>query len=267
LQISLPQHNRPLFNRFKVRGTIPDWRDFIYKSSNNPLRDVVDLRPWASPVENQLHLGSCVGQAVVGAYELLIKKNNSTDFEDLSKLFVYYNARLIEGHVDEDDGAYVRDAVKAVYTYGICAEKLWPYDTSLFSVSPTINSYEDAKLRTIKNYYKVNGLNNILDALNRDYPIVASMHVYSNFNNIEYSKDFILTMPSAADDLIGGHALVLVGYDLNKKLVLCRNSFGEHWCMNGYFWVPFDYISMNFIDNWIFDIDVNKRQDATTFMN
>jgi len=256
-----------LINRFKVRGTITDWRDLIYKSSNNPLRDAVDLRPWASPIENQLHLGSCVGQAVVGAYELLIRKNSPADFEDLSKLFVYYNARLIEGHVNEDEGAYVRDAVKAVYIHGICAEKLWPYDTAMFSVPPTVISYEDAKLRTIKNYYKVNGLNNMLDALNRDYPIVASMHVYSNFDSLEYSKDYILPMPTASDDLLGGHALVLVGYDLNKKLMLCRNSFGQDWGMAGYFWTPFDYISANFMDNWIFDISLNKRQDATTFVN
>jgi C1A family cysteine protease len=248
-----------LTDRFKVRGTVPDWRDFIYKSSNSPLRDSVDLRPWASAVENQFHLGSCVGQAVVGAYELLLRKNNPAEFEDLSRLFVYYNARLMEGHVNEDDGAYVRDAIKAVYTYGICLEKLWPYDTGLFSVPPTVNSYEDATHRTIKNYYKVNGLGNILDALNQDRPIVASMQVYSNFDNLEDSVDYTLTMPTASDNILGGHAVVLVGYNLAKKLILCRNSFGADWGIAGYFWVPFEYVSTNFMDNWTFDINLDKR--------
>lgn len=246
------------WHKFKVRAGINDWRDFSYASSNNPLREVVDLRPWSSPVENQAHLGSCTGQAVVGAYELMVKKQYPEQFEDLSRLFVYYNARLIEGNVDEDEGAYIRDAVKAVNKYGICAESFWPYDIELFAMTPPISSYTDARNRTIKKYYRVEGLKNILDALSNDYPVVAGMQVYSSFDDIEAIENFILPMPTVKDDIIGGHAVVIVGYDLLKKLVLCRNSFGPDWCRGGHFWVPFEYVRNNFSDCWIFDIDVKR---------
>lgn len=246
-------------NIFKVRASLNDWRDFKYKSTNLPLREAVDFRPWNSPIEDQLHLGSCTGQAVVGAYELMLKKQFPDQFIDLSRLFVYYNARLLEGNVDEDQGAYVKDAIKAVYKYGICSEDLWPYDVELFALPPSITSYEDASLRTIKNYYKVEGLKNILDAVNAEYPVVASMQVYSNFDNFVTTTNFVLPMPTKTDDLLGGHAVVIVGYDLLKKLILCRNSFGVDWGLEGYFWIPFDYIATEFSDCWIFDIDVKGK--------
>jgi hypothetical protein len=81
--------------KYNVRQDPSDWRDLPYTFVRQPLRDVVDLRVWASPIENQGHLGSCTGQAVVGAYELLINKEVPEKFTDLSRLFVYYNARAI----------------------------------------------------------------------------------------------------------------------------------------------------------------------------
>ena len=85
---------------FGVKADKIDWRDRPYNFARdaNP-RDVVDLRPWASPVEDQLHLGSCVGQAVVGAYELMINKQFPSQFIDLSRLFVYYNARALDNMI------------------------------------------------------------------------------------------------------------------------------------------------------------------------
>jgi C1A family cysteine protease len=245
-----------LDNRFKVRTSLDDWRDLKYKSTKLPLKEAVDFRPWASPVEDQLHLGSCTGQAVVGAYELMLKRQQPQSYKDLSRLFVYYNARLLEGNLDEDLGAYVKDAVKAVYKYGVCSEDLWPYDIELFAIPPSIASYDDASHRTIKNYYKVEGLKNILDAVNSGYPVVASMQVYSNFDDVETTPDFILPYPTKNHDVVGGHAVVIVGYNLLKKLILCRNSFGNQWGLGGHFWVPFDYVASDFSDNWIFDIDI-----------
>jgi C1A family cysteine protease len=258
----------PSTNRFKVRASLSDWRDFRYKSTKLPLKESVDFRPWSSKVEDQLHLGSCTGQAVVGAYELILKKQLPENFKELSRLFVYYNARLIEGNVEEDQGAYVKDAVKAVYKYGVCSEELWPYDIDLFALPPSIASYEDAAHRTIKNYYKVEGLTNILDAVNSGYPVIASMQVYSNFDEVETTPNFILPHPTKNDDVVGGHAIVVVGYDLLKKLILCRNSFGDKWGLAGHFWIPFDYVVANFSDNWIFDIDIKgeMQNKKSTFV-
>ncbi len=244
-------------NDFKVRADPRDWRDRYYNFARiESPRDRVDLRPWASPVEDQLHLGSCVGQAVVGAYELLLNKVDRKKFTDLSRLFVYYNARLLDNSVEEDVGAYVRDGIKAVNKYGVCSESTWPYLIERFANAPSIQSYEDAQRRLIKNYYRIESIKDIVDALNADNPVVTSMNVYDSFYELDRPGTTILPMPRAEENVIGGHAVTFVGYDLSKKLFLARNSFGEDWGEEGYFWVPFDYAERDFMDNWAFDIEL-----------
>ena len=243
-------------SNYKVRADPIDWRDRYYNFARVPLREVVDLRPWSSAIEDQQHLGSCTGHAIVGAFELMLKKQNPDSFVDLSRLFVYYNARLIEGVVNNDDGAYVRDAIKAVNQYGVCKEELWPYVLNLYSVTPPAECYEDAKNRVIDRYYKLQNLHDILDALNADHPIVTSIEVYTNFEKLESTSDYVLKLPESTDTLLGAHAITLVGYDQTKRLILARNSFGDNWCMQGYFWISFDYVEKHVMDSWIFDIKV-----------
>ena len=248
-----------LKSKYNVRQDPSDWRDLPYTFKREPLRDVVDLRKWASPIESQGHLGSCTGQAVVGAYELLLNKEATDKFTDLSKLFVYYNARLIGDAVDEDAGAYIRDAVKAVYKYGACLESLWPYHIRDFSITPSIICYQDALQRKIKNYYRLDVLEDILDALNREIPVVFGIRVYESFDDLaDPGSNAITKMPNENESPIGAHAMIFVGYDLNKKLLLARNSFGHDWAMNGYCYIPFDYAREEVIDSWLFDIDLHS---------
>ena len=246
----------PKNKQYKVLADLDDWRDFLYTPQLTPLRSIVDLRPWASPVEDQGHLGSCIGNTVAGAYELLLKKNIPDNFVDISRLFVYYNARLLENTEREDSGAYIRDGVKAAKKYGLCSEKVWPYLINHFNITPSVESYDDAKHRNIKNYYRIATLEDTLDALNHDHPVVFGLKVFEGFNNIEYTKDYILEIPNPEEQPIGGHAMMMAGYDLNRQLVLCRNSFGPDWCMGGYCWIPFEYMRNETFDSWIFEVDL-----------
>lgn len=246
------------YNDLRVKADPRDWRDRYYNFARiESPRERVDLRLWASPIEDQLHLGSCVGQAVVGAYELLLNKADKTKFTDLSRLFVYYNARLLDNAVDEDVGAYVRDGIKAVNKYGVCSESSWPYLIEQFARAPSVQSYEEARTRLIKKYYRIQNLKDIVDALNSDNPVVTSMNVYDSFYELDEGRKKILPMPTADENIIGGHAVTFVGYDLPKKLFLARNSFGTDWGDLGYFWVPFDYAERDFMDNWTFDIQLS----------
>jgi C1A family cysteine protease len=192
----------------------------------------------------------------VGVYELLINFEKEHQL-DLSRLFVYYNARLIEDAVQQDVGAYVRDVVKALKQYGVCAESVWPYNIDKFAAEPTPESYTDARSRTIKNYYRISGLPGALDALNNNWPVLFGMEVYPEFDDIT-TADPVLQMPNKDAEPIGGHAMCLVGYDLDKKLVIARNSFGPNWADHGYCYIPFDYVTNEFVDMWVFDIDLIK---------
>jgi hypothetical protein len=247
-----------LKSKYNVRQDEIDWRDLPYPFARQPLRESVDLRQWASPVESQGHLGSCTGNAVVGAYELLMNKEVPDKFIDLSRLFVYYNARLIENVINEDVGAYVRDAVKAVQKYGVCSERLWPYQIQDYSITPSIVSYDDARHRNIKNYYRIHTLEDTLDAINKEWPVVFSMRVYSQFEDLYDRGKDTATLPQKGEEPIGAHAMCFVGYDLNKKVLIARNSFGKHWGQNGYCYIPFDYVREEVMDSWIFDIDLTE---------
>jgi C1A family cysteine protease len=242
-------------SRYKLLRADPkDFRDKLYTRVNAPLQKIVDLRPWTSAVEEQGRLGSCTGNAVVGAYELL--QNYKTGHNvDLSRLFVYYNSRLLEGSVTQDEGAYIRDAIKALRVYGVCAESLWPYRIDRFAMTPDETSYKDAKKRNIKNYYRLTSIEYIVDALNNNWPVVVGMLVYTSFDAIT-QNDYVVKLPGKNESPLGAHAMTLVGYDLDKELLLCRNSFGTEWGHNGYCWIPFDYVESEFIDMWIFDIEM-----------
>lgn len=244
-----------LTSKFRVRADPEDFRDLAYQAQSVLLRPEVDLRSWASPPENQDHLGSCIGNALVGAYELLLKHQHPEDFTYLSRLFVYYNARLLEDIVTEDAGAYIRDGVRAVAQYGICAESIWPYDINQFATKPTEASYADAQQRLIKNYRRLANLDDILDALNQNLPVVFGMKVYAGFEDIT-PEHYVLVIPDATEQPIGGHAMVAVGYDLNEKLLLVRNSFGIDWGWSGYCQIPFRYAESEFVDMWVFDLDL-----------
>ena len=83
------------------------------------------MRSKCSPVEDQGQLGSCTANALVGALEFLELKDGA-QFVDLSRLFLYYNERVIEGTVDHDSGAFIRDGIKSLAKQGVCTEPEWP---------------------------------------------------------------------------------------------------------------------------------------------
>jgi C1A family cysteine protease len=239
--------------KYKLVPDLVDWRDRYYDYASSDIKESVDMRSMASGVQSQRDLGSCTAQAIVAAYELLLKREQPRDFVELSPLFVYYNARIEEGTINEDAGAYLRSALKAVDHFGICAESVWPYDVNKFDVQPPVAAYEDAKKHRIKKYKRLSGLDNILDSLSSHHPVVTGIMVYSGFENIT-GENPVLPMPSDTDQELGAHAILLVGYDLPRKQVLAQNSFGSTWGQGGYFWIPFEYIQQELTDAWVFDI-------------
>ena len=114
----------------------PDSRDYSYTWGSTALASSVDLRQYCSPIENQGNLGSCTGQAVAGAIELLNKRNKKQT--DVSRLFIYYYERLLINTVNYDSGAYIRDGIRATNKYGAPLESYWPYQINRFKIAPKI---------------------------------------------------------------------------------------------------------------------------------
>jgi len=99
----------------------------------------VDLRAGCSPVENQQDIGSCVANAIVSDLEYL-QIQQTGQYTDLSRMFLYYNARLLHNDVDKDKGSYIHLAMDSLKKLGTCAEATFPYDTNNVFMRPSWES-------------------------------------------------------------------------------------------------------------------------------
>lgn len=239
---------------FTIKPSLPDIRDYTYRSdSTEVLRESVDLREWDTIVESQYDLGSCASNAITNAYELCVNRLYPEYFTHLSRLFVYYNARLEYGIIEKDEGIYLRDGMKSLSKFGVCSEKLWPYNIEKFDDRPSEECYEDAQKRKILKYQKLISIYYITEVLNNNKPVVFGMEIYDSFMDLN-ERTSTVNFPGRKEKSKGGHAMCMVGYDLKKRVFLAKNSFGSDWGANGYCWIPFDYIRQEGYDIWTFDI-------------
>lgn len=222
----------------------PDSRDYKYTVTNKVQSNIVDLRPYCSPIEDQGNLGSCTGNATAGAIELLNKRNGKQT--DVSRLFIYYYERLLEGTVNYDSGAYIRDGIKAGYTYGAPVENLWPYDISKFRNRPSAQAITDGARRKVTLYQRVADHAGCLDALSNGYPVIIGFTVYSSFETGTWwmrNGNGIMPYPNTSrESVLGGHAVLIVGYNKTQNYYIVRNSWGTDWGQQGYFYMPFSVI-------------------------
>jgi len=224
---------------------LPDHRDIRYgmvRAVREKLPAVVDLRRSCSPVEDQGRLGSCTGNALVGALEFLERKDR-VPFTDLSRLFVYYNERSIEHTVKEDAGAMLRDGIKTLARQGVCSERAWPYAIAKFAIKPPPACYREALAHQITAYARLETLDEMQACLAEGFPFVFGFSVYESFESERVATTGVVPMPKRTERAIGGHAVLAVGYDHDKERFLVRNSWGTSWGMKGYFTIPYAYLA------------------------
>ena len=223
----------------------PDWRDYKY-SAIAPviptLPPAIDLRNLCSAVEDQGNLGSCTANAIVGAMELL-EIRDKKQFTDFSRLFLYYNERAIEGTTAEDSGAFIRDGIKTLVVQGVCHEPTWPYNIAKFAKKPSKTAYQQGLAHQIKAYRSIRSLTEMKTCLATQVPFVFGFSVYESFESAEVAKSGIVPMPAPSEKLLGGHAVLAVGYDDAVQRFIVRNSWGPRWGVKGYFTIPYAYLS------------------------
>lgn len=224
---------------------LPDQRDLLYRSIKPWklfLPSKVDLRPFCSPIKSQGSLGSCTGAALASALEYLYVKDNKIP-DDFSILFIYYNERELEGTIEVDNGAYIRDGIKTLINKGVCHEKTWPYIIEDFKKKPSESAYIEGEQHQILSYYRCLTLNDVKNSLAEGFPVVFGFSVYENFESQQCAQTGIVLVPNSTERMLGGHAVCAVGYDNSKNALLVKNSWGNTWGEQGYFWLPYEYIT------------------------
>jgi len=226
---------------------IPDQRDFLYAAPMAFLRALprkVDLRAQCPPIYDQGQLGSCTANAIGGAIEFDQMKERLPQVFIPSRLFIYYNERVIEGSVDSDAGAMIRDGIKTVAKQGACTEPMWPYVVAKFKTKPSTTCYTEAAKHTAVTYQRlVQSLSQMQGCLASGYPFVFGFTVYESFETSEVARTGHAPMPDSSEHVLGGHAVCAVGYNDTRRWFICRNSWGTSWGMRGYFTIPYDYLT------------------------
>jgi C1A family cysteine protease len=260
----------------------PDFRDYTAEKDSvlTMLRTVgvatplkaglpasVDLRPWCSPVENQGSLGSCTANAGVGMVEYFERRAFGKHI-DASRLFLYKATRNML-HWTGDTGAFLRSTMGALALFGVPPEEYWPYVVADFEKEPTAFCYAFAQNYQSISYYRLDPpgttpavlLNQIKTYLAGGLPSMFGFTVYNSYTQAATTGK--IPFPTAGEKIVGGHAIMAVGFDDKMKIkntnpgaiettgaLLIRNSWGPAWGAAGYGWLPYEFVLRGLATDW-----------------
>jgi len=180
--------------------------------------------------------------ALAALFQFLLMKLGRPSFVP-SRLMIYWGERAIEGTIPQDAGAQIRDGVKSVSTLGAPNESVWPYVVANFAEKPPALAYTNAKQDIITSYSRVpRDTTQMRGCLADGFPFVLGFTVYESFESQAVADSGVLNMPASGEKMLGGHAVLAVGYDDSRRAFAIRNSWGSDWGIKGYFWMPYEYL-------------------------
>ncbi len=249
----MPQLHPRKVKRYGWVRDLPDHRDLMYAApiaKVTGLPDHMDLGSGFPDPYDQGELGSCTGNAVAGAVQFARRKENKPNDFIPSRLFIYYNERAIEGTVDQDSGAQIRDGMKVVAKLGVCPEASypptpadWPYAIQKFTDKPAEACFRFAADQQVTAYRRIpQVLTQMRACLASGYPFVFGFTVYESFESPEVARTGVANMPKGTEKVLGGHAVVAVGFDDATQRFIVRNSWGKGWGQQGCFTMPYAYL-------------------------
>jgi len=208
----------------------------------------VDLRDQCSPVGNQGKMGSCTAWSVgKGFREFQINKRNERKVP-LSAMFIYYEARAAWGNTQEPTGSTIYDNMVVLEEKGICTDESFPYDVTKYMIKPTTAMYQEAKECTSSGASHISTLDDMQSALAQGEVVRFAFDVMESFRTV--GTDGMMPVPKAGEKRLGGHAVMAVGYDSQKQVVIVRNSWGTDWADKGYFYMPYEVVRTKGRDMW-----------------
>lgn len=223
---------------------LPDHRDYRlslptqpFLPTNHDIRYSID----DEPIYDQLNLGSCTANAVCSAFKFL-----APSYEP-SRMFLYYNTRVLQNTVNYDSGSSIRLAFSSLSHLGVPPEYTYPYNPLRFTKKPSLTSYKRALPHQSLTYLAVDqNIHALNSCLYEGFPFVFGFSVFPSFFTSSPYKPF----PGYDEPILGGHAVLAVGYTTTHYI--CRNSWGPNVDDFGYFYLPIHYVTNPYLaaDFW-----------------
>lgn len=258
-------------NHVKIDSKIG--RKYLFKKSTSDEGDLyhnftiskthvnVDLTNLCPDPYDQGNLGSCTANGISLLYQFDEMKEKNNNVFTPSRLFIYYGEREIEGTINEDSGAQIKDGIKFIASVGVCPEYMLPYNTAKFTEKPSEQCYEVAKLHKCTLYKRVQQtLDQMGQCLAEGFPFVCGINIFENFESEEVAKTGVVSMPQSNEGYLGGHCVCCIGINWDKKHFIMRNSWGNKWGDKGNFYLPFEYLTSHELtsDLWTVRVTVDK---------
>jgi C1A family cysteine protease len=202
---------------------------------------------------------------VRGMREYMLKRRKE-DFVQLSPLYLYYTERELEGTINEDAGAFLRDGMKLLQSDGVCPEADHPYVVSDYAKAPSAQARANASKYKIAEYHRVDTFDQVKQALADGNPVAMGFVVYSSLMTYNVALTGEIPLPNIfTESVLGGHCVLIVGYRTVDGVdqVKIRNSWGKDWGQSGYGWMTRDYFDMGLVmDLWV-GLDRKTEQSVT----
>lgn len=254
-------HVTPKGRKLGWKPDLPDRRDLMFSMHHNSLAPTPPRLSWRNKfpyVYDQADIGSCTANSGCLAFGAI---HGVTKVEDgFSRLMYYYNERDIEGTIDQDSGAEIRDGIKALASKGVCYEKDWVYDTSKYKDKPPVDCFDKAKKLELLKYFRLNTATDYKQCIAQGFAFTFGFTVYESIDSDLLEKTGVMTMPGVQEKVVGGHAVTGIGYDddfhnnpiLQKhgidpstvptRMYEIQNSWNDKWGDIGRFWMPAEYV-------------------------
>lgn len=234
-----------------------------------------DRRKEFTAIRNQGSLGSCTAFAAAGLIQFMQKKAFGT-YTELAPRFVYKVTRNLL-HWTGDTGAFLRTVMGTLTVFGAPPEDFWKYNGARAENNPDYDKEPSAfcyafgqSYQAIK-YVRLDQPNmttsQLLEAIKSNISVgLPSMFGFTCYESLDQSNSNggKIPFPASTESIVGGHAIVIAGYDDEKEITnansdkstvgafLIRNSWGTEWGEKGFGWIPYEYvISGEANDFWV----------------
>ncbi|NLH49472.1 MAG: hypothetical protein GX444_12860 [Myxococcales bacterium] len=187
---------------------------------------------YVTPVRDQADCGSCYAFSGVGAVEAnwAIRLGLTNPQLDLSEQFIVSCYSILGC-----DGGFMTDVLITARDVGIPDENCFEYDAWDDACGQRCGDWPTRTLN-LEEFQVV--LNDVADTQEeyeqiilalQEGPLTVGFDVYEDFFNYTYGIWHDSGM------YMGGHGVVMVGYDIDSKYWICKNSWGYGWGESGYF--------------------------------